>query len=169
MRMNSDEIGNFIKRIKDSLDSIAKKLVASNAGTKQWTCECLYALASLGVDDGYGVCPHPSNMRGAWLYDLIWYKEEKNDTIWPKRITDVVLALESEWSPYLGEIRYDFQKLIQAKAQLKMLICGDIGESGIKALEDDIEAFEPKDSSETYLFAVYNSGKRMFEYKTVCV
>jgi len=154
----------MVTKIKKALDEVVTNLQGKGAGNRIWTYDCLKSLALLGASEEYGVCPYPESMRGAWLYDLIWYLEE--DSIWPNRLKDVILVLESEWSTSLGEIRYDFQKLVQAKSWLKVLICQDMNNDMKHELIADIEAFESKNMSEIYLFASYDNAKGMFIYET---
>ena len=156
-KISSVESG-LIGWIMSSLNVVARRLSADvNVGNKEWTHECLKTLATLGLDIGYGVCPWPETMKGEWLYDLIWYMEEKSD--WPNRMTDVALVLESEWAENMGDIRYDFQKLVQAKSRLKMLISRNLSVEEFKELKRDIECFQRKDESEIYIFAMYVSDK----------
>ena len=162
--MTQETVQEVIKNIKKALDEVVANLRDKGVGNRKWTHDCLMRLALLGKDNGYGVCPYPESMRGEWLYDLIWYSEEESE--WPKRLKNVVLVLESEWSTSLGEIRYDFQKLVQAKSWLKVLVCQDLNEEMMKELIADIEAFESKTMSEIYLFASYDNAEGMFKYKT---
>ena len=164
MAISSIEIG-LIGCIESTLNAAVHELIRKGSDSnREWTHDCLKAIATLGIDIGYGVCPYPENMSGEWLYDLIWYTEEKSD--WPNRMTDVVLVLESEWSQKLWDIRYDFQKLVQAKSHLKMLICSDLTGEMIKSLVADIEVFKAKDESEIYILASYDSCKKAFNYGT---
>ena len=162
--ISSVELG-LIGCIEMTLTEAAKKL-AGNGSNKDWTRECLKALAGLGMDIGYGACPDPANIKGEWLYDLIWYKEEKRSGL--NLMTDVVLALESEWSTYFEDIRYDFQKLVQAKSRLKMLISQELTKEEFAMLKQDIECFHGKDESEIYIFAMWVGHKdkdHPFRYK----
>ena len=162
--ISSIELG-LIGCIKSCLDATARKLQANGImGNKDWTHDCLNALVKLGRKIGYGVCPEPEIMKGEWLYDLIWYTEEESE--WPNRVTDVVLAIESEWSQKLSDIRYDFQKLVQAKSRLKMLISNKLSPDDLKRLKYDIECFQRKDESEIYIFAMWVGGDIPFAYET---
>jgi hypothetical protein len=58
---------------------------------------------------------------GEWLYDLIWYLNDKDD----KNFNRLVLVLESELSPgggveWAGEVDNDFMKLPQARADIRV-------------------------------------------------
>ena len=151
----------LIEEIKGCLSATAKRLMAKQAGNREWTHECLHELAELGRKEKYGVCPWPGNMKGEWLYDLIWYAET-DEEVWPKRMSKVVMVLESEWSHHMEEVRYDFQKLIQAKAQIKVMIYENL-DGAYEELKKDIGAFECKDGEETYLFANLKSND--FDFK----
>ncbi len=164
--ISSIELG-IVGCIESRLDAIARELQANGImGNKDWTHDCLNALVKLGREIGYGVCPEPDIMKGEWLYDLIWYTEEECE--WPNRVTDVVLACESEWAQKLCDIRYDFQKLVQAKSRLKMLISCELTDGEFAMLKQDIECFQRKDESEIYIFAMWvgnNDKDRPFRYE----
>ena len=79
-----------------------------------------------------------------------------------------MLACESEWAQKLCDIRYDFQKLVQAKSRLKMLISCELTDEEFAMLKQDIECFQRKDESEIYIFAMWigNSDKdKPFRYE----
>lgn len=169
--MTEQEINKVIERIKDTLNQAAENAKAKSCMNRGWTRECLYGLVKLGDECGYATCPEVSTMKGEWLYDLIWYKDKEDGTddkdIWPKRMSDVVLVAESEWSNWIGDIRYDFQKLVQAKAQIKLLVCDGVNEDEYASLVKDIELFEHRDPQERYLFAIYDGrdGVKKFHYR----
>ena len=152
----------LIDDVRKKLDSAANSLKEEHRNRK-WTYTLLFELATLGEERGYGVCPWPETMKGGWLYDLIWYGEDTTNE-WPTRMTDVVLVLESEWSPYLCDIRYDFQKLIQAKSKIKVMVCRMLNEEEKTELRKDIEAFAYKDEAETYMIVLYDAKSGLFEY-----
>lgn len=169
--MTEQEINKVIERIKDTLNQAAENAKAKSCMNRGWTRECLHGLVKLGDECGYATCPEVSTMKGEWLYDMIWYKEIEDGAddkdIWPKRMSDVVLVAESEWSSSISEIRYDFQKLIQANARIKLLVCDGVNEDEYASLVKDIELFEHRDSQERYLFAIYDGrdGVKKFDYR----
>lgn len=60
----------------------------------------------------------PNGNDGQWLYDLIWYKNNNEGFL-----ESIELILESELSYGLNHIKYDFEKLLQAKSKNKIMIC----------------------------------------------
>ena len=154
----------LIGQVCTTLNNAVKQLIADNiASNRAWTHTLLLNLVELGVSNEYGVCPWPESMKGSWLYDLIWYVEEAEGEC-PLRIRDVILALESEWSLYLCDIRYDFQKLVQAKSRIKVMLCRMLADGEMEELKKDIETFARKDESETYLLVFCNSKHRALDY-----
>lgn len=164
--ITSIELG-LVGIIKKTLTETARRLQSEGAmDNRRWTHDCFNSLVTIGRQIGYGVCPEPDIMKGEWLYDLIWYTEEECE--WPNRVTDVVLACESEWAQKLCDIRYDFQKLVQAKSRLKMLISRELTDDEFAMLKQDIECFMRKDESEIYIFAMWvgnNDKDRPFRYE----
>ena len=166
--MTEQEISDVIEKIKATLDQAAENAKAKACMNGGWTYECLHGLVTLGNECDCATCPEGATMKGEWLYDLIWYKEaEDAKDIWPKRMSDVVLVAESEWSNWIGDIRYDFQKLVQAKAHIKLLICDGVNDDEYSLLVKDIELFEHRDPQERYLFAIYDGrdGEKKFCYR----
>ena len=161
--MNSAEqlVEKIKERVRKTAEDLVERAITSN---KEWTKACLCSMVELGVSEHFDVSPNPITKQAEWLYDMIWCKAEEKEGAW--RMIDVVLALESEWSRYLSEIRYDFQKLIQAKARIKVLISDCISEDDRKSLITDIECFEQGNMDEIYLFAEYNHEKKSFDFKT---
>ena len=146
----------MIEAIKECLCNVAKKLNEEHRTlNSEWTKMCLGELAGLGErkEYGYQAAPCPRCSEHGWLYDLIWWEGENGG------MKDLILALESEWSPSIQSVRYDFQKLVQARARIKVLICDALSPEGRKALISDIDNFEQNDNDGEYLFAVYNGDK----------
>ena len=156
-----------IKLIKKCLADTAKDLVKAGRMTNNdWTHECLRALADLGESEfKYNAAPCPRCVEHGWLYDLIWWKGKKGE------MTDLILALESEWSPSIQFVRYDFQKLIQARARIKVLISDSLKSEDCQTLISDIDNFEQNENDGEYLFAMYNGNSKTFEFyskETLC-
>mgnify|MGYP000991460509 CR=1 FL=1 len=57
---------------------------------------------------------------GEWLWDFVWSDESEND--W-KDFHELILVCESEWDQYFDALLMDFQKLMVAKANIKLFIC----------------------------------------------
>lgn len=74
------------------------------------------ALAEEGQRLGFQVLPAGS--RGEWLYDLVWRRLDAN-----RNLIGMPLAVEIEVSDSrLWGIRYDFNKLLQAQADHKLMV-----------------------------------------------
>jgi hypothetical protein len=87
-----------------------------------------------------------------WLYDMTWYKEDKNC-----KLMEIVLVLESEWSHLDYEVKYDFEKLLQAKCKLKVLVCEF--DDAFNLVEEGIKQYQDKNRDELYLVAKYTGAK----------
>jgi hypothetical protein len=89
---------------------------------------------------------------GEWLFDLTWYQEEHE---W--RMRRVVLVMESEWNRGPDEQRTDFQKLLVAKAEIKLFVFQENTEDDVSSKADGfvemINAFDDGSPKEIYLFA----------------
>lgn len=75
-------------------------------------------IGNLGLQKGFGVAASGNNgFEYEWLYDVIWY--ETNE----KGFSKLKLAVESELCYDLGQIKYDFDKLLVTNAEFKVMIC----------------------------------------------
>jgi hypothetical protein len=88
--------------------------------------------------------------KAEWLYDLHWYKENK-----PYGMTDLPLVVECEWEwirdeerekkkklgdekpDNFGAIKWDFQKLLVANANLRLMVF----KQRIKASNDELDKY----------------------------
>ena len=90
-----------------------------------WTKKILITLCNLGRSEGYesratGTRGHrvPDEYRdgGEFLYDVSWRELDNCG-----RIISFPMVAESEWGP-LREIEYDFQKLLLARAKVRVMV-----------------------------------------------
>jgi hypothetical protein len=60
-----------------------------------------------------------------WLYDLVWYTSERDEDTGIERTTSIPLVMECEWDASLEGMALDFDKLLVANADLRVLVCGE--------------------------------------------
>ena len=113
------------QEIIDTFTGLPERAVAEEwSGDVIWDKNVVYPLGQLGKRLGYYVCAthcrdlHPEN-QGEWLWDLTWlhYSEDL------KSLVSLPLILESEWSHQDEKIDDDFQKLMTARADHRVMIC----------------------------------------------
>lgn len=125
-----------------------------------WTEEIILAVGQIGEVLDCAVSSSKHNME--WLYDLIWYRKENGP------FTELVLAMESEWNLEYSNILYDFEKLIQARAGLRVMIFQSTGamiEERVGDLKAAVRAFRGSQKGDRYLFAVYNRESKGFHFE----
>jgi len=66
--------------------------------------------------ENYNCQCRPGDKKREWLYDLVWRNFESGDYI------STLLAMEIELSDGCGGIIYDFNKLLQSDANLKIMV-----------------------------------------------
>jgi hypothetical protein len=120
-------------------------------------------LAAGGQRLGFQVLPAGS--RGEWLYDLVWRRLDAN-----RNLICMPLAVEIEMSDSsLGGIRYDFNKLLQAQANHKLMVFQVKTEAEVKStferLEESIQAF-PHSSLCRYLLCGWSTQQNAFSFET---
>ena len=161
--MNSLEIEN---QITDAIRAIPDQF-PNGARDTLWTRAIKSSLGYLGRSSGYSVCT--SGMRehfdGAWLYDLCWYECTRED-----QFLNMPLALESEWKRGYADIKYDFEKLLVAKAKIKVMIFQASGASAVEyldRLERGIRVYQGGSAGEVYLLACFDEASWKFKIRRV--
>lgn len=120
------------------------------------------ALTTEGQRLGFQVLP--ANGRGEWLYDLVWRRLDAN-----RNLIGTPLAVEIEVSDNsLWGIRYDFNKLLQAQADHKLMVFQVKTEAEVNAtfdrLEESIEVY-PHSAHCRYLLCGWSTQQNAFSFR----
>ena len=126
-------------------------------GDSGYTQEILTSLCRVGRRLGFAVCSTPPAASerddGEWLYDVTWLKATPNR----QYIANVPLVGECEWGN-VSAIDYDFQKLLVARATLRVMVYqNDLGKEIAPRLKDHIAAFHGVDKDRYLLIALTHS------------
>lgn len=167
-----DERTEFAPPIEDTIITRIKKLpddLGKGRGDTDWTVELMRVIGTLGLEQGWAVCASKCRelFDGGWLYDLTWYRNGPND-----HLRELGLVLESEWRRNLEFIKFDFEKLLAAKAPIKVLVFQDCNGNLPQLwsfLETGIACFKPQGLHETYILAAYQEDKHEFTVRTIKV
>lgn len=154
---------DVLKKIAERIAEVPS-LIEKGSGDGRWTYHVKKCVLEIGLDDGYRVCTSgfPELADQEWLYDLVWF----NNTDDPF-LKEVGLVMESEWSAYLDQIRYDFEKLHLANAPLKVLICQSCGrtfESMQEHFSRSIKAYDQIQKDSLYLINIFLNSEYKFEH-----
>ena len=133
-------------------------------GTKDrdWTRQLKENIGNLGDSYGWRICTSgfKDHFDCEWLYDLTWYRNDSDN-----HLSEVFLVLESEWALAQSAIKYDFEKLLLAKATLKVMVF-QASEKDLQTvfslLERGIQAFYRNSVDEIYIFAGFNLNEHKF-------
>lgn len=149
---------------------VIQKLEAVNDGTHigdtAWTVALKKAL--IDVAEKYDLSVNCSiydehykhNENAEWLYDAIIYSW-KNDVF-----DEVYLVGESEWSRNFADIKWDFEKLLFARAKVRLLVYQVSGEFYAEYRDKLIHIVENSGScqkGDVFLFAVFNTTTNGFK------
>lgn len=136
-------------------------------GDRPWTSGVKAALCDAGHECGFKVAAAGCAQAniGEWLFDVVWYETGTID--WS--LKSLPLVAESEWDPHFDAIAWDFEKILVAKATLKLMVFQQpsalrIDETCAK-LSRMVDQFSPRTTSEKYLLAGYCFGDREFLYR----
>lgn len=148
----------LIQDLKDCIIKCSEHISSNHLfGDKRWTDSIKDFIGRLGEDKGFKICASTDDKLydSEWLYDLVWYKENEEGFI-----IEVPLVVESEWKKDLiKDIKFDFEKLLLAKSQLKLMICNceeDDQESYISYFQKAINICPMVIEGEEFLIAILN-------------
>lgn len=95
---------------------------------KPWTIEIIEIFTRVGNKLGY-VTRSKGQSGGEYLLDIVIVERPKAES-WRTQ-KDIIVAVECEWSKYRDEVHYDFMKLCDIKADLRVMVYSD--------LKDDVQ------------------------------
>ena len=156
---------DLVRDIIATIERIPKDLPRGAGGDTKWTSFLKSELRKVGKKHQYLVSPCPDDDNKEWLYDLIWFRNDSNN-----QLREVALVLESEWSRDPWHIQEDFEKLLVAKAPIKVMVFQNYGNNLPdlwRLLKDGIRIFEKQASDETYILAAYKREEHEFEIQVV--
>ena len=145
--------GLWTRKVKEAIASVAKD--NNSAGTNR-----IYANNCDLAEDG----------GNEWLFDLVWAIETGQDN-W--ELERLLLVMESEWNRNPDNQRYDFQKLLVARAAIKVFVFQEPDRENhdekIHEFTRMLKAYKNNDEDEIYFFAglLYaNKGSEEFQFST---
>lgn len=128
-----------------------------------------------------GLSPNLTQLNGGtfknseWLYDLHWYIEGKNHYT----TTRLPLVMECEWQQKrrgdskveFSGIKYDFQKLLVANAEFRLMIFKVIRPTDFEKLteyfEDNINNYQHLPTGSKFLFIAFYEKTKTFYYREI--
>lgn len=150
----------------DIRSAIANSVPPDATTDRGWTIAMKKGLADLGRRLGWGVCTASigGDCEREWLYDQVWYNSPD------AHVEDVGLLVESEWSPALSDVVYDFEKLLIARCAIKVMIfqAGDNDcETFFNRLLEGIRRYRHSTNAagEHYVLACWRDSQRAFEFR----
>ncbi|SRR6266568_1335900 len=159
--MNVDDIATRIKQLLDKVCTDAKGEPWEEK-SKPWTVRIMSDMSSLAEQNGFEALYSKAPLS-EWLYDMVWCKRE-ND-----HLNKVPLVLESEWSRIKREIYEDFDKLLLARTQLRVMIFYQDKTASVKNVLDElvrrIRSFQETRSGDCYLLAGLSAEDNLFYYR----
>jgi|ERR1051326_4034453 hypothetical protein len=109
--------------------------------------------------------------HGEWLFDITWWSESNEGSIY--RLNNLPLVVECEWKDNISDIQYDFEKLVIARADHRLMIfqgaSTDFIKQSIKHLNSVIYGYKHTLKGDRYMFAGvnYNNGEFIFDLTVV--
>lgn len=160
------DVDSWEAEIQDGLRSIPERALARDWKDSRWTREVKRVVGGLGTRHGFAVCASgwPKQFDNEWLFDLVWYKNDRDN-----HLVSVSLVLECEWSLSFDAVKYDFEKLLVAKALLRVFVHEARTRAGIdeaqRRLITLVSKFEGSGKGDRYLFAGYDFKTTEFSFR----
>lgn len=167
------ENSEIIRAVRKGLDSLN---IRKATPTGRWTKAVKTELCRIGRNFDYEVyagryVKEDEKDGGEWLYDVTWLKYDRSGN---DELTDAPLIVECEWGDY-QDIEDDFEKLLLARARVRVMIFGGADEPGgsAKDIADKLarkeEAFKRFRGKGDWLLAAWepNGDDWRFRYFTI--
>jgi hypothetical protein len=106
-----------------------------------------------------------SPVNSEWLYDFTFYSMDGSNT------TNIILAAEIEWGlDFEDDILFDFEKLIQARSDYRLMIFQAANNNAIaeifEKLKDSANRFKHSQNGDKYLLAGWSQQPNEWKFKT---
>ena len=133
----------------------------------EWTNAIKTQLRDLGWDLGYDVCTSGFNGETdpEWLYDLVWYQENEQGFL-----MDVPLVAESEWQMRPKDIKFDFEKLLAARANHRLMVCQcrkKFKEERLQYFRAAVKVYRHRLPGDRYLIALLDFMDASFHFELI--
>ena len=157
----------YLESITKSLDELNQRLLPQHVSNNIWTKAVKQDLYDLGNNLGFSAFATVPNCS-EWLYDITWLQNNSDG-----QVTDSIAVFESEWDLGKYSIDYDFQKLLLARSDIKVMIFNQKGggqkDKILESFIDQIKAFRKSSNGEIYLFSCWSWETQEFEHKVYTV
>jgi hypothetical protein len=167
-RVKTSRLMTTVDEIEDKICKAIRSVpIDSLKGDGAWTKAIFKAIADLGTKLDYHICSSRSDGEydGGWLYDLIWYENDEKG-----QLKSLPLVLESEWDKNYKGVKYDFEKLLIARAKYKIMIFQARRKKlpqFFQQMQSAIEAFHTASEDESYLLVCFDEDSWAFQIKTI--
>lgn len=165
------ENSEIMRAVKEGLDSLRFDTAALDS---EWTKAIKTELCRIGRSFGYEVyakdVEEDEKDGGEWLYDVTWLEYNRSGD---GELTKSPLVVECEWGDY-QDIEDDFEKLLLARAGVRVMIFGGTDEPGVAKniadqLAEKVKKFEASRAEDAWLLAAWepNGDGWQFRYFTI--
>jgi hypothetical protein len=149
------------------LAAVEKLYAARQTSNTAWTRRMKEDLGHLGYSREFTTCAagFKGTFERGWLYDLVWYEEDTKGFL-----LSVPLVVESEWLEKFSEIKFDFEKLLSARATHRLMICQcrtRYKEERLQYFRDAVKVYRHRQPGDRYLIALWDIGQQAFHFELI--
>ena len=151
-------------RVWRSLNRVNERLAGRGLSDKVWTYTVKSELCSAGKALGYDVCTSSVTRAdsGEWLFDQVWLDWIPD----PRQLKRIGLVVECEWSMTCEAIFYDFEKLLVARADVRLMIFQARNAERVKQIfsrmKEEARDFFQSQSGDCYMLVGYDNAESVF-------
>ena len=150
--------------IWQSLNRVRERLAGRGMSDRVWTHNIKSELCSAGQALGYDVCTSGVTQAnsGEWLFDQVWLDWIPD----PRQLKRIGLVVECEWELTCEAIFYDFEKLLVARADVRLMIFqaknAERVEQLFNCMEEEARDFFQSQSGDYYMLVGYDNAESVF-------
>ena len=167
----------ILERAQANIQNLNDEERRSNAS---WTREIRLEFAREGKARGLYAYPDRSDGldRSEWLYDVCWIDYGNGydpvSAAEMRLFKSVLLAVECEWKVKITDFLDDFEKLLQVRSSLRVMIFGSDDPEALAhrsaQAEEVIRAYRDKREDDIFIVVrMYNDSKIPFDYNVILV
>ena len=147
----------IMRGVRRAMDSLTTDLSSPNS---VWTLDVKTALGITGKAHDCWVCsagvPAHACDSGEWLYDVAWLSYQPDGE---EYLLSADLVVECEWNPGFDHLDEDFQKLLLARATVRLMIFDGGNAAGANRLANhlarQVAAFRCSRDDDVWLLAAW--------------
>ena len=152
------------RHVWQSLNRVNKQLAGRGVGDRVWTHAVMSELCNAGQALRYDVCTSGVTQAdcNGWLFDQVWLDWISTS----RQLKRIGLVVECEWGRTCEQIFHDFEKLLVARADVRLMIFQARNAERVNELfdcmEEEARDFFQSHPGDYYMLVGYDNAESVF-------